>query len=498
LTFRVNSRLVSRKSALYFVVGVSVVAEVLAFGTSSAAVVDRNLESPVVSAVQGLNSNTVSSHRTISTNELLETWGWLIAKEQDVAGVEIASAELKGFLRGAEAGFTGKPAPYDASKGFADVESLAKARRRRLVQARERENSAEAESFFSRLKKRAEIRQLADGVCYEVVRPGTNPLPKPEQTLYVHYTGRLLNGREFTQFGPLDLILVTNHTVCPGWQEALQKVGKGGEIRLYLPPPLSEEDAFRWGVPPGSALVFEVELLDVKETSRQDLADATVPPAPEPPPPPPSGFTEPQLIESWGWNIARNARVAELGLSESAVKPLILGLAKGITNSPPPFSLQQAYPEVDSFVYNLRQQARAAFKKKQVAENEAFFTELVRNTNVIKLPSGLCYEILKPGSGSLPKADQRVNVNYVGRLLNGRIFDRTDPTLGPLDIDLNKVVRGWTEGMQKVRRGGKIKLFIPPSLGYGDNAVAGIPPGSTLVFEVELLEIKEIPPEQRL
>ena len=89
-----------------------------------------------------------------------------------------------------------------------------------------------------------------------------------------------------------------------------------------------------------------------------------------------------------------------------------------------------------------------------------------------------------------------MNVLYTGRLTNGRIFDSSQ--LGPLDIDLDKVIRGWSEGLEKINRGGKIKLYIPPALAYGSEATSGIPPNSILIFEVELLDIKDQPPALKI
>jgi len=119
---------------------------------------------------------------------------------------------------------------------------------------------------------------------------------------------------------------------------------------------------------------------------------------------------------------------------------------------------------------------------------------LKKDTNVVFLPSGLAYQILQPGNGPFPRPDQVAKVNYIGHLLDGKIFDRTDPSLGPLDIDPNGVMAGWREGIQKINRGGKIRLYIPPALGYGDTVTSGIPPWSTLIFEIELLDLADPQP----
>ncbi len=80
-------------------------------------------------------------------------------------------------------------------------------------------------------------------------------------------------------------------------------------------------------------------------------------------------------------------------------------------------------------------------------------------------------------------------MNYKGALIDGSVFDSSERQGKPVEFKLDSVIPGWTEGLQKIAKGGKIRLFVPPSLGYGDDGRPGIPPGSVLVFEVELVDI---------
>lgn len=107
--------------------------------------------------------------------------------------------------------------------------------------------------------------------------------------------------------------------------------------------------------------------------------------------------------------------------------------------------------------------------------------------------SGLKYRILRAGTGAKPNATQKVEVNYVGWLINGRVFDSSYARHMPISFGLNQVVKGWTEGMQKVGKGGMIELEIPGYLGYGlqGQPGSGIPPNATLHFIVELLDVME-------
>ena len=106
-----------------------------------------------------------------------------------------------------------------------------------------------------------------------------------------------------------------------------------------------------------------------------------------------------------------------------------------------------------------------------------------------KLPSGVIVEHLTPGTGAQPAADDVVKVNYRGTLANGTEFDSSYKRGQPASFPLGQVVPCWTQGLQKMKVGGKAKLVCPPATAYGDRGVGPIPPNSTLTFEVELLKI---------
>ena len=103
--------------------------------------------------------------------------------------------------------------------------------------------------------------------------------------------------------------------------------------------------------------------------------------------------------------------------------------------------------------------------------------------------SGIGITMLKEGSGASPTASETVKVHYRGTLTNGQEFDSSYRRNEPAVFPLNRVIPCWTEGVQKIKVGGKAKLVCPPNLAYGSRGVPGIPPNSTLIFEVELLGI---------
>ena len=440
-------------------------------------------------------TNTVAPARApvFTDRQILEAWGWIIAQEKEISGIEINETELSIFLKGFAANLKSQPAPCDLREVFPNLLQLARVRREKLVQATIRKNKSEARAFFAQLKARTNVVELPGGLRYEILRPGNGPFPRPTQSVVVHYFGHLLDGTEFAEFGPLDLILVTNREVCHGWVDALQKLNRGGKMKLYVPPPLSEKEAEGLGIEPGSARVYNIELFDIKDTAPEDLTDATVLPAPEPELPLAAGYSEQQLLEAWGWFIGQQTRAEPFGLDANGVAALTRGLAAGIRGEPAPRELRLIYPAVEAFVNTRREQVRQAERSKRLEEMNRYFAELKKNTNVIELPDGLRYEIVRPGRGPYPQPGQVVVVDYTGRLINGTVFDRTDDE--PMHIEVGSVTRGFNEGILKINKGGRIRLHIPPALGFGDvatstSALARIPAGSTLIYDIELRDIE--------
>lgn len=133
--------------------------------------------------------------------------------------------------------------------------------------------------------------------------------------------------------------------------------------------------------------------------------------------------------------------------------------------------------------------------KKAAVENIAigndFLAQNKANVDVLTTASGLQYQILNKGTGTThPTASSTVKVHYHGTLLDGTVFDSSVERKAPISFPLNRVIAGWTEGVQLMVEGDKFKFFIPPQLAYGNSAAGKIQPGSTLIFEVELLEIQ--------
>jgi len=154
-------------------------------------------------------------------------------------------------------------------------------------------------------------------------------------------------------------------------------------------------------------------------------------------------------------------------------------------------------PAVDLAAYNDKVQSLARSRRKaqgdkQAAAGKEFIEKAAQEKNAVKTASGMVYLSLKEGSGDSPKATDTVKVNYRGTLIDGKEFDSSYKRNKPAEFRLDGVIKCWTEGVQKMKPGGTSRLVCPAAIAYGD-AGAGdlILPGSTLVFEIELLEIKK-------
>ena len=136
----------------------------------------------------------------------------------------------------------------------------------------------------------------------------------------------------------------------------------------------------------------------------------------------------------------------------------------------------------------------AELEEKMNAENiekgKAFLAENAKKEGIVTLPSGLQYEVITEGNGKKPSATDRVKCHYEGTLIDGTLFDSSIKRGQPAVFGVNQVIRGWVEALQLMSEGSKWRLFILSELGYGaQQAGEMIPPHSTLIFEVELIEV---------
>ncbi|WP_424405232.1 FKBP-type peptidyl-prolyl cis-trans isomerase [Pasteurella sp. PK-2025] len=150
--------------------------------------------------------------------------------------------------------------------------------------------------------------------------------------------------------------------------------------------------------------------------------------------------------------------------------------------------LQQTLQNIQT---KLEQEQQAQIKKigeQAKSEGEKYRANFAKQKDVKKTASGLLYKIVSEGQGEVIKPTDKVTVNYTGKLPNGDVFDSSRGK--PISFKLNQVVAGWTEGLQLVKKGGKIELVLPPELAYGEQGAGTIPPNATLHFDVDVIDVK--------
>lgn len=197
---------------------------------------------------------------------------------------------------------------------------------------------------------------------------------------------------------------------------------------------------------------------------------------------------------SYALGIGIGSQLAGMGAKElniddfaQAIKDVISGSQLKVDNVEAQTLVQNFFQEQEA-----KQQAAAAEAGKAAkAAGEAFLAENGKKDGVVTLPSGLQYQVLKEGNGKKPSATDQVVCHYEGTLIDGTVFDSSYQRNQPATFGLNQVIAGWTEGVQLMQEGAKYRFFIPYKLAYGERgAGAQIPPFATLVFDVELIEVK--------
>ena len=174
------------------------------------------------------------------------------------------------------------------------------------------------------------------------------------------------------------------------------------------------------------------------------------------------------------------------GIKKLQVEDFVKGLEDVLGEKQPAISYEEAKQVINDYFMKL-QQERLEINKQAGAE----FLEINRHkAGVVELPSGLQYEILKQGTGAKPSASDKVKCHYHGTLINGTVFDSSVQRGEPATFGVSQVIPGWVEALQLMPVGSKWRLFIPSNLAYGEHGTGDvIEPNSTLIFDVELLDI---------
>ena len=196
-----------------------------------------------------------------------------------------------------------------------------------------------------------------------------------------------------------------------------------------------------------------------------------------------------------GYNMVQNLKRIPEDIDFVAVVQGVRDAAKG---EKPKIGQDEIATLLNDFQQNIRRQPKRPAVNKELAEKnkmegEKFLQENTKKEGVKVTGSGLQYQVMKPGQGDQPVATDTVIVHYRGTFLDGNEFDSSYKREKPIEFPLNGVIRGWTEGVQLMKKGAKFRFFIPANLAYGPNGTPDgkITPNATLIFEVELIEIKK-------
>jgi FKBP-type peptidyl-prolyl cis-trans isomerase FkpA len=186
--------------------------------------------------------------------------------------------------------------------------------------------------------------------------------------------------------------------------------------------------------------------------------------------------------------LAMSQSLSSFKLTAAELDLVKAGLTDGVLNHQKKVDLATFGPKIQELA-KARTTAAAQEEKKS---SQAFLEKAAAAKGAVKTDSGLVYTEITPGTGDQPKATDKVKVHYEGKLIDGTVFDSSIQRGQPVTFALNQVIPCWTEGLQRMKVGGKSKLVCPSNIAYGDHgAPPKLKPGATLVFEVELLGIEK-------
>ena len=198
-----------------------------------------------------------------------------------------------------------------------------------------------------------------------------------------------------------------------------------------------------------------------------------------------------------GLNLGRGAKDEELDINPDLV---LRGIRDGLAGVKPLLTDKDIEATMRELTQKMEQKLRAKLDelaKKNKEENAKFFAENAKKEGVVTTASGLQYQVVKEGTGKQPGPEDIVTVHYVGTLLDGKEFDSSRKRKEPVQFQVKGVIPGWVEGLQLMKEGGQIKLFVPPELAYGEAGVSTlVGPNAALVFDVELIKV-DSPPEKK-
>ena len=164
------------------------------------------------------------------------------------------------------------------------------------------------------------------------------------------------------------------------------------------------------------------------------------------------------------------------------------GVRLGLEGGKPKYTEEEMDAEIKKFKAALPSDDKLK-RRKAIKDGKAYLEKNRQRKEVTETPSGLQYEVLRPGEGPKPKASDTVTVHYHGTLVDGTVFDSSVERKTPITFKLDGVIAGWSEGVQLMSKGSRYRFVIPDKLAYGDQGQGAVGPNNTLIFEVELIDV---------
>ena len=209
------------------------------------------------------------------------------------------------------------------------------------------------------------------------------------------------------------------------------------------------------------------------------------PPGAPPPAAPLSAEDTKKVMYAVGASIGKSL-ANDFSPTPAEMDELMKGLKDAAAGKPPAVKPEEMMPKIQQLV-TTRREARGKIEK---TKGDEFLAKAAKEKGAEKTASGLIFTSVKPGTGAAPAATDTVTVHYKGTLTDGTEFDSSYKRNAPIDFPLNGVIKCWTEGVAKMKVGGKAKLVCPSEIAYGERGAGGsIPPNSVLNFEIELINI---------
>ncbi|MBE2215088.1 MAG: FKBP-type peptidyl-prolyl cis-trans isomerase [Opitutaceae bacterium] len=201
------------------------------------------------------------------------------------------------------------------------------------------------------------------------------------------------------------------------------------------------------------------------------------------------------MLEFYGWYLGQQFQCEALGLSEPELEAFTRGIKMAAAGQRTQADPRTVGPALERFLTSRSETVEKKRLADSQAEQDTFLAEIDKKEGVKKTASGLRYQVVTEGTGPKPGPTDEVRVHYRGTFVDGTVFDSSIERGEPATFPVNRVIPGWSEGVQLMSVGGKYMFYVPGDLGYGLRGSDGIPPGKLLIFEVELLATQPPAPQ---